>query len=148
MTVAHASGKPDSESPLRASSLGALVNLDPTLGVPIYGQYGTMRGLTEHSPKLFPNNGPPSPKPIKILEIGETSTRPVPKEVVVSSIDSDDVDSIVWALEESNDESTTIEASDDEDREDPPEVIPEESDEDGLAELYMLPSEAGCATFM
>ena len=42
------------------------------------------------------------------MEIGETSARPVPKEVVVSSIDSDEVDSVVRALEESDEESTTI----------------------------------------
>ena len=33
------SGRPDSESPLRASPLGALVNLGQALGVLVYSQY-------------------------------------------------------------------------------------------------------------
>lgn len=55
--------------------------------------------------------------------------------VEVSSMDSDEVENVVRALE-SDIESTTIEAEEDED---PPEVIPEEEDEVGLADLYMPP---------
>ena len=93
----------------------------------VYGQYGIMLGLAEHFPELFPPGSSSAPKPV--FEIGETSSRPRPKEVRVSSVHSDAVDSLVWSVVESDEESTTLEAEDDSDREDPPEVIPKESDE-------------------
>lgn len=46
--------KCDDEPALRASPLGVVVGLGHVLGVPVYDQYGTMVGLTERSPKLFP----------------------------------------------------------------------------------------------
>lgn len=58
------------------------------------------------------------------------------------SIDLDELDSVVRALD-SEGESTTIEAEEDEEGEDLLEVIPEKSGEEGLADLYMPPSEAG-----
>lgn len=59
----------------------------------------------------------------------------------MSSIDPDEVDSVVYALI-SDVESTTIEAEVDED---PPEVIPEEDDDDALDDMYLPPSEVGRA---
>lgn len=124
------------------------MGLGNALGVSVYGQYGTMLGLAERSPELFPPSEPSSSRPVRVVERGETSVRPTPKDVVVSSVDSDEVNSVVWALEQSTEESTTIEAEEDEDREDPPEVIPEESDEDELVDLYMPPNEPGGAASM
>lgn len=55
----------------------------------------------------------------------------------MSSVDSNEVDSVVRALV-SNRESTTLEA---EENEYPPEVIAQEDDEDSLANLYRPPNE-------
>ena len=128
------SGRPNAE-PACASPLGVVVGLGNALGVPVYDQYRTMLGLAERYPELFPPGEPSSSRPVRVVERGETSVRPTSNEVVVSSVDSDEVDSVVRALEESDEESTTIEPEEDEDREDPPEVIPKELDEDGLADL-------------
>ena len=78
----------------------------------------------ERSPELFPPGTSSAPKPV--LEIGETSGRPGPKEIRVSPVHLDAVDSVVPFPEESDEESVTLEAEDDSDQEDPPEVIPEE----------------------
>lgn len=59
------------------------------------------------------------------------------REENVSSVDSDEVDSVVRVLM-SYGESTTIEAEDDEET---PEVIPGEEEEDSLADMYMPPNQ-------
>lgn len=88
-----------------------------------------MLGLTERSLKLFPLTHPSSSRPVIPIEQGEPSTRRAPIEVVVSSVDSEDVESVVRSLE-SNKESVTFEADDEE--------IPIDSDEEAW-QNYICP---------
>ena len=126
---------------MRASPLTSITALGSALGVPIYGQYGTMVGLAERPPLLFPPGEPSSSSQAWAPEESERALGPSRVEDKVSSVDSDEVDSVVRALM-SDGESTTLEADEDED---PHEIIPEEDDEDALADLYMPPNEADSA---
>lgn len=129
----------EDEPALRASPLGAVVALGNALEMSVFGQYGTMVGLAERSPQLFPLGEALSSRLVGVAE-HEAIAGPSRRPDEVSSVDSDEVDSVVRALE-SDGESTSLEAEEDED---PPEVISEE-DEIGLVDLYMPPSEAGSA---
>lgn len=132
------SGRQDVEPAIHASPLKMVLGQAGALG-----QYGTMRGLAEHSPELFPAGS--SPVRRSTFEVGETSHRPVPREIPASPVHSDAVESVEKYVAGTDEESTTLEAESDSDQEDPPEIIPEDSDEDALAELYMPPSDEGCA---
>ena len=58
------------EPALHASPLGVVVGLGNALEVPVYGQYGTMVGLAERSPELFPPVGPSSSRLVGLIEKG------------------------------------------------------------------------------
>lgn len=76
---------------------------------------------------FVPPTEPSSSRPAGTVNEGEAAARPPRIEEEVSSVDSDELDSVVQALE-SDGELTTIEVVEDED---PPEIILEEEDEDG-----------------
>lgn len=84
---------------------------------------------------FVPPTEPSSSRPAGTVEEGEAIAKPSRIKEKISSVDSDEVESVVRALMFDED-STTIEAEEDED---PPEIIPEKDDEDGLADLYMPP---------
>lgn len=48
------SGRTNEEPAVHASPITAITALVSALGVPVYGQYGTIVGLVERSPLLFP----------------------------------------------------------------------------------------------
>lgn len=79
------------ELTLRASPIGSIVALGNALGVPVYDQYGTIVGLAEHSPQLFPLGEASSSRPVGRATEGEAIARPsrCPREV--SSVDSDEL---------------------------------------------------------
>lgn len=71
----------------------------------------------------------------------EAKAGPSQAQGEASSVNSDDVDSVVWSLL-SDKESVTLEAEEDEYLS---EIISIESDEEALAKWYMPPNEAGSA---
>ena len=95
-----------------------------------------------NAPQYYSPSGEPSSfRPIGAVEEGEAVARPSRIEEEVSSVDSNEVDSMLRSLM-SDGESTTLEAGEDED---PPDIILEEDGEDVLADLYMPPNEVGSA---
>ena len=126
---------------LHASPLTVVVALGDAIGVPVYGQYGTIVGLAERSLQLFPPGETSSSRPAGVAVEDEAILGPSRVQEEVSSVDSNELDSVVRSLS-SDGISITLEGDEDED---PPEIIPDDSDEEALAELYMPPNEVGSA---
>lgn len=125
------------EPALRASPLGAVVALGDALGAP----HRTMMGLVERSPVLFPPSEASSSRPVGVATEGEAIAGPFQRLGKASSVNSDEVASVVRSFL-SDEESGTLEADDDKD---PPEIIIDDSDEEALEEPYMPPHEVGSA---
>lgn len=130
------SGRAIEEPVVHASPFTVVVALRNSNGVPVYGQYWTMVRLAKCSPLLFPPGESSSSRPLEVAERGEAAPEPSRINDEVSSVHSDEVDSVVRSLMSCG-ESTTLEAD-----------IPEEDDDEALAELYMPPNETGNATFV
>lgn len=100
--------------------------------MPVSGQYGTMSGLAERSPLLFPPGEPSSSRSARVLEESPPTPQSSGDEMAegdgmedenikeddmedeVSYVDSDDVNSVMCDMM-SDAESTSLEADDDED---------------------------------